>query len=129
MVESVPILIVDEDQAMLAMLQRFLIRQGIGVHATTRVEEARTLIVQHTFRVVLTDLFWPSNKGLCLVRHIRQMAPQTRVIVMTAFPKHETRQRAVADGAHVCLDKPFHLRQLWDAVQKVLEVCCGGVRI
>lgn len=123
MVEVIPILIVDENRAMMAMLQRFLARQGIDVHTATRIVEARTLIAQHAFQVVLSDLFWPSDNGLRLVRHVRQVAPHTRVIVMTAFPEHETRQHAIAAGADVCLDKPFRLRQLWDAVQKVLGAC------
>jgi CheY-like chemotaxis protein len=127
MVESVPVLIVDENQAMLAMLQRFLLRQGLGVHTTTRVAEAKTLIAQHMFQLVLTDLFWPSDKGLCLVRHVHRMVPQTRLIVMSAFPEHETRQHAVAAGADVCLDKPFRLRQLWEVIQNVLGTCCGDM--
>lgn len=126
MVDVIPMLIVDENQEMMVMLRRFLGRQGIDVHTVTRIAEAQTLITQHAFQVVLIDLFWPSNVGLRLVRHMRQVAPRSRVIVMTAFPEHETRQQAIAAGADMCLDKPFRLRQLWDAVQKVLGACHSG---
>lgn len=126
MVEPVPVLIVDENQAMLVMLQRFLGRHGIDVHTATRVAGAKTILAQHTFQVIVTDLFWPSDKGLCLVRHVRQMAPQTRVIVMSAFPDRETSQYAVTAGAVVCLIKPFPLRQLWEEVQNVLGAGHSG---
>lgn len=120
MVEALPILIVDEDPALVVMLRRFLTRQGIDVYTAARVAEARTLLAQYTFQVVSIDLFWPANDGLRLVRHVREVAPRSRVIVMAAFPDLETRQHAIAEGADVCLDKPFRLRQLWDTVQKVV---------
>lgn len=128
MAEALPMLIVDESQEMLAMLQRFLSRQGIGVHTATRVTEAQTLLAQYTFQVVLIDLSKPFNDGLRLVRHVRRVASQTRVIVMSAFPDHETRQHAIAAGADRCLDKPFRLQQLWEAVQKVLGSVHSGAQ-
>lgn len=122
MAEALSMLIVDRDEAMNAMLRHFLGRQEVDVHTVTRVADAQALMVQHIFRLVLTDLFQPSNDGLLLVHYVREVAPHTRVVVMATFPSPDMRQRTYAAGADICLDKPFRLHQLWDVVQQLLGV-------
>lgn len=120
MAEALSMLIVDEDEAMNAMLRRFLTRQEVDAHTVTRVADAEALMLQYTFQLVLTDLFQPSNDGLRLVRYVREVMPHTRVVVMAAFLSPDMRQHAYAAGADICLDKPFRLQQLWDVVEQIL---------
>src|SRR5262249_45478513 len=104
-----------------AMLQRFLTQRQVDTQAVLSAAEARALLAQHAFRVVVTDRFGPSDEGLALLRYIRQTVPTTPVILMTAFGAPDLHQHALAEGAYACLAKPFSLQELWDIVQPALQ--------
>ena len=121
MVTPAPVLIVDGNPHMTAMLQRFLTRQHVDVQAVCSPAAAHTVLAQRPFRVVLTEAFATSGDGLALVRHIRQTVPGTRGILMAAFGAPELCHATLAAGAYACLAKPFRLQDLWDIVQPALQ--------
>jgi len=59
--------------------------------------------------VVLLDLRLPDSQDLGLLRHIRAVAPDCRVIVMTAHGTPELVEEALRGGAFRVVDKPFDL--------------------
>lgn len=118
---QVPVLIVDGNPSMTAMLQRFLTRQQVDAQAVLSPAEAQAVLAQQAFRTVLTDYFAPSGDGLILVRHLRQTVPSTRAILMAAFGAPELCHTALAEGAYACLAKPFKLQDLWAVVQPALQ--------
>jgi DNA-binding NtrC family response regulator len=120
MVEALPLLIVERDQHMQEMLQRFLTHQKIDVRVAPNIVEARAVLAQQTFYVVLTELFRPHNDGLHLLHHIRDTAPQTRVVIMAAFMSQETQQCIIHAGAYAVLNKPFPLHRLHVLLQQAL---------
>jgi DNA-binding NtrC family response regulator len=106
---------------MTAMLQRFLAQYQVDTQTVWSVAEARVLLTQHAFRVVVTDRFGPSDEGLALLRDVRQAAPDTRVILMTAFSAPAFHHQARAVGAYACLAKPFRLHAFWEVIQHALQ--------
>jgi two-component system response regulator PilR (NtrC family) len=118
---ATPVLIVDGNPHMTAMLQRYLTRQQVDTQAALSPAEARALLAQQAFGVVLTDAFLPSGAGLHLLRYIHQTLPGTRGILMTALSTPALCRQALAEGAYACLTKPFKLQELWDVVQPALQ--------
>jgi CheY-like chemotaxis protein len=86
MEEGLPLLIVEPHPEMRTLLQHFFARQQVTAQVVPSVTTAVASLAQRPVQVVLTDLFLPDNEGIVLVRHVRNVAPQTRVIVMGAFP-------------------------------------------
>jgi two-component system response regulator PilR (NtrC family) len=121
MATPAPVLIVDGNPQMTALLQRYLARQQVDTQAVSGLAEAQAMLAQQAFGVVLTDAFLPSGDGLALLRYIRQTVPGTRGILMTAFRAPALCQQALAEGAFACLAKPFRLQELWDMVQSALQ--------
>ena len=121
MATPAPVLIVDGNPQMTALLQRYLARQQVDTQAVSSRADAQAVLVQQPFGVVLTDAFLPSEDGLVLLRYIRQTVPGTRGILMTAFRAPALCQQALAAGAYACLAKPFRLQELWDIVQPALQ--------
>jgi len=121
MTTPAPVLIVDGNPHMTAMLQRFLTQHQVDTRTVLSPAEARALLVQHAFRVVVTDHFGPSDEGLALLRYIRQTVPTTPVVLMTTFGAPDLHQHALTEGAYACLAKPFRLQELWDIMQPVLQ--------
>jgi two-component system response regulator PilR (NtrC family) len=116
-----PVLIVDGNPQMTALLQRYLARQQVDTQAVSSPAEAQAVLAQQAFGVVLTDAFLPSGDGLALLRSLRQTTPGTRGILITAFRAPALCQQALAEGAYACLAKPFRLQELWDIVQPALQ--------
>ena len=121
MATPAPVLIVDGNLQMTALLQRYLARQQVDTQAVSGLAEAQAMLAQQDFGVVLTDAFLPSGDGLALLRYIRQAVPGTRGILMTVFRAPALCQQALAEGAYACLAKPFRLQELWDMVQPALQ--------
>ena len=121
MATPAPVLIVDGNPSMTAMLQRFLSRQQVDARMVLSPAEAQAVLTQRPFRVVLTDYFAPSGDGLALLRYIRQTVPGTQGILMAAFSAPEIYRAALAEGAYACLAKPFRLHDLWGIVQPALQ--------
>ena len=121
MEENLPLLIVEPHLEMRTLLQHFFARQQVTAQAVPSVTTAMASLAQRPVQVVLTDLFLPDNEGLSLVRHVRNVAPQTRVIVMGAFTAPAIQQQALVDGASAFLAKPFSLARLEAVVQHALQ--------
>jgi len=115
------LLIVESNRHMRALLQRFLTRQQVLVHTATNPEEARHLLMQQYYPVVLTDIFLPHGTGRELLRYVRQTTPRTRVVMMTAFGSPELHQRLQEEGAFACIHKPFSLWRLWELLQQAFK--------
>jgi DNA-binding NtrC family response regulator len=106
---------------MRTLLEHFFTRQQVAAQAVPSVVAARAFLAQCPVQVVLTDLFLPHNEGIALVQHVRNVAPETRVIVMGPFTAPATQQQAIAAGASAFLEKPFSLARLGTVVQHALQ--------
>jgi len=103
MATQAPVLIVDGNPQMTAMLQRYLARQRVDTQVASSLADAQAVLAQQVFGVVLTDAFLPSGDGLDLLRYIRQTVPGARGILMTAFCTSALCQQALAAGAYACI--------------------------
>ena len=121
MEEDLPLLIVEPHLEMRTLLQHFFARQQVTAQAVPSVTTAMASLAQRPVQVVLTDLFLPNNEGLSLVQHVRNVAPQTRVIVMGAFTAPAIQQQAIVAGASAFLAKPFSLARLEAVVRHALQ--------
>ena len=101
------ILVVDDNSRMVALIKRWLGRAGYDVTGVTTVSEAFEVMTAHPLEWVQTDLMMPTGDGMDVLAYARNHQPQVKVIIMTAFGSEATRQRAVAQGAHAFLSKPF----------------------
>ncbi|HEU4410744.1 MAG TPA: response regulator [Polyangiaceae bacterium] len=75
--------------------------------------------------VIVSDLRMPTFNGLDIVAALRDAGVQTPVVLMTAFPSDETRERARELGA-VLFDKPFELDDLRACVTRLLQAKGGA---
>ncbi len=64
------------------------------------------------FEVVVSDVRLPHADGFAVFRHVRQVSPSTRVILMTSFGDVRAAVGALKEGAHDYLTKPFDVDEL-----------------
>jgi len=115
------ILVVDDDALMREYVQETLQRAGYEVTAATGGHEALQALAQKGFDVLVTDLRMTPMDGLALLEKVRQQAPETRCVVMTAYGTIETAVAALKNGAEDYILKPFSPDALELAVARTLE--------
>jgi two-component system response regulator PilR (NtrC family) len=115
------VLVVDDERGMRDFLEIFFRREGMPVATAASVPEARALLEADDFDLVMTDVQMPGESGLGLLRFVKESAPETIVIVITAFATTETAIEAMKQGAYDYLTKPFKIDELRLVVGKALE--------
>ncbi len=110
------ILVVDDENTLRHFLQLNLQEQGYQVTAAADGQSALHLIDRQHFDVALVDLRLTDMDGLEIVRHLRQVAPQTSVIILTAYATLDSAIEALRHGAHDYLTKPFNTADLLTSV-------------
>jgi DNA-binding NtrC family response regulator len=75
----------------------------------------------HRVHVVLTDLMMPGTSGVELLRALKQVSPDTEVVVMTAYGTVETAVQAMRDGAYDFVEKPLKRMAIVKSVRKAAE--------
>jgi DNA-binding NtrC family response regulator len=101
------ILVVEDQESALESLVELLREEGFEVHAAADGRAGIELVDQYDLDVVLTDLAMPHADGVAVLRHIREISPQTLVILMTAHATVDTAIEAIRLGAQDYLLKPL----------------------
>jgi DNA-binding response OmpR family regulator len=115
-----PILIVDDEPALLAALETALTRDGHRVRTTSDPEQALQLLDLEHPHLVLLDIKLPGTNGLDLLRRMREGRPQVAVIVVSGDVDDRTHQAALDAGARDCLQKPVSLQTLKERVARAV---------
>jgi CheY-like chemotaxis protein len=83
-------------------------------------EEALSLVLRKRPDIVVADLLMPRLNGIELTRRIKQELPDTRIILMTAYPGEANRRLAFVGGADGFLDKTALVTDLLPAIRDII---------
>ena len=114
-----PILIVDDEPAIAALISRVLTAAGYTCQAVTSSEKAADLIQQNRYDLVLLDVMMPKIDGYDLLEYIRPTG--TPSIFVTAKDAVSERVRGLHSGADDYIVKPFAPAELTARVEAVLR--------
>ena len=115
------ILVVDDERSMQEFLEIFFRSEGFDAVTASDVESALLHLESDEFDVVITDIQMPGGSGLELLTAAQRIAPETVVIMMTAFASTETAIAAMKQGAYDYITKPFKVDEIRIVVEKALE--------
>lgn len=114
------ILIVDDEPAIGWSLRAVLGDEGHDVEVAASVEAALETCSRFAPDALLLDVRLPGRDGLTALPELKTLAPEARVVVMTAFGDLETAVRAMKAGAFDYLVKPFDLDRVAQVVTRAL---------
>ena len=114
------ILVVDDDQRLRDLLNRYLAEQGFGVHAVANGGAMERVMGKENVDMIILDLMLPEISGLDVCRTIRGRS-QVPIIMLTAKGDEADRIAGLDIGADDYLPKPFNPRELVARIKAVLR--------
>lgn len=114
------LLIVDDDERIRGLLQKFLMRNGFLVTAARDAAHARRILSGLDFDMVVLDVMMPGEDGVSLTRTIRETS-STPIMLLTAKGETEDRIEGLEAGADDYLSKPFEPKELLLRINAILR--------
>lgn len=118
---SQTILLVDDDAAVRQLLRTILQQAGYRVSEAHDGNEALRHPDLDGAALVITDLMMPEKDGLDVIRKVRQLYPDKKLIAVSGFYGAELLDAARHMGANVVLPKPVGQNELLQAVRDLLD--------
>ena len=122
MAKSLKLLIIDDNQELLAALYQFLSEKEYDVVSASDGLDGLKLLEaeEQRFDLVITDIVMPNISGLAIISIVKKKFPGTPVIAITGWGEHPE-MLALEAQADLVLEKPFELDELDDAIKELLS--------
>src|SRR6202047_4137813 len=115
------VLLVDDDDAVRAMMKATLGRKGFGLVAVSSVTEALRHITTESFDVLITDLHMPNpSDGFAVVTAMRHSQPDALTLLVSGYPDVKSAMEAILLAADDIIVKPFEAGKLAEMVHEKL---------
>ncbi len=114
------LLIVDDDERIRGLLQKFLIRNGFLVSVARDAAQARRVLAGLEFDLIVLDVMMPGEDGVSLTRDLRKRMA-TPILLLTARGEAANRIEGFEAGADDYLTKPFEPKELLLRINAILR--------
>lgn len=115
---SIRILVVDDEEKLGRFICMLLGQMGYHASLCLRVDEAKRLLGQAHWHLVITDIVLPGENGFDLIQWIKQRYAELPVIAMTAHSTEAVNHRMQKAGFVAILHKPFTVEHFQRVVQQ-----------
>jgi two-component system, NtrC family, response regulator AtoC len=115
------VLVVDDEAFLLNGLGKALQTDSTDVMTVETGNSALQEIAASPYQLCFLDLFLPDVNGVDVLKKIKEMSPQTKVIVMTAGVVTRSMQESIEKDAYMFITKPFDLLQVKMLARRILE--------
>jgi two-component system phosphate regulon response regulator OmpR len=114
------LLIIDDDERIRGLLQKYLMKNGFLVSAARDAAHARRLLSGLEFDLIVMDVMMPGEDGISLTKSLRQDIA-TPILLLTARGETEHRIAGLEAGADDYLTKPFEPKELLLRINAILR--------
>jgi PAS domain S-box-containing protein len=117
------VMYVDDDEALVFLVQRLLRRRGYQVTAFTDPREAEAALRAdpQAYDLLVTDYNMPGYSGIDLVRTTRSIRADLPVALASGYVTPEIEQTALAEGARALIHKPNDVEEMCATVQRLIH--------
>jgi DNA-binding NtrC family response regulator len=113
------ILILDDDKRISEELAEYLRHHHYQVYQAGKAADAREILHQELIDLILLDHNLPEVNGLRFLQEIHQTQPKVNVIMISSSGNLRLQTASKAMGAACFLQKPIHLSQIQEAINKL----------
>jgi len=119
--EQPKVLVVDDEESVVVTIKAILQLDGYDVATTTSCTQARAMVRDVEYDLVLTDLRLEDGDGLDVLKAVRESHPETVTIMLTGYASLESAIQALRAGAYDYLVKPSEVEELRATVARGVE--------
>ncbi len=119
--KSAKILVVDDETSMRNLFSIMLTKEGYEVDTAEDGAAAMSLLDSKIYDLVVTDIMMPKMKGTELLKKVKEVHPETVVIMITAYASTESAVEAMKEGAYDYITKPFSVEEIKVIIRNALE--------
>ena len=112
------VLVIDDNLTICLMLKSWLAKKGFNVEIATNVEQAKQMIKEHPFDLVLSDIRMPESDGFALLSWVKKYDSDMLVIMMTGFADIESAVESMKSGASDYIAKPIEPELLFRKIDE-----------
>ncbi|MEE8620587.1 MAG: sigma-54 dependent transcriptional regulator [Syntrophobacteria bacterium] len=121
MKEDARVLVVDDEPMVCLALTNWLEEENYFAQAVEDGPQAIGAVREENWDIVLLDLRMPGMDGMEVLKQVKEIAPQTVVIMMTAYASIPGAVQAMQEGAYDYIVKPLDVDQLTLMLQRIVE--------
>ena len=115
------LLVVDDDEAFRGLLDDLFRTRGYAVHGAESGKAALALLREMTFDLLIVDLRMPVMDGIELIRQAKDLHPDVRILVLTAYGDKRSAVEALRLNVTDYLEKPVESEVLVSTVERALK--------
>lgn len=115
------ILVIDDDDRIRDLLQKYLVKNGFLVSVASNAKDAYRAMEKYIFDLMIVDYMMSEESGIEFLINIRKNENNTPAIMLTALGEIENRIEGLSAGADDYLPKPFEPRELILRINNILK--------
>jgi len=115
------ILIIDDDQDICTLLEKFLSKKGYEAHTATSGKDAVNWLKKNSTDLVICDFKLPDYSGVEILQKIKIINPKTQVIIITGYSDVRVAVDALKKGAFDYVTKPLYPDEILLTIQNALN--------
>jgi two-component system phosphate regulon response regulator OmpR len=119
------ILVIDDDTRLRNLLSRFLDENGFETASAKDTLQARELLKESSFDLLIIDVMMPNENGIEFTSFIRQIS-KVPIIILTARGEFEDRIKGLESGADDYMPKPFEPKELLLRINNIFKRVLEG---
>jgi len=113
------ILVIDDEEDLLVVFKKYLVRQEMKVSTARDGSAALALCRERRYDIILMDYIMPGISGLRLVQRLRKVAPESRIVVITGKRIPEDSEQDLESHVVGILRKPLDLKRLGETLNRI----------
>jgi two-component system response regulator PilR (NtrC family) len=119
--EKNSILVVDDEKSMREFLDILLGQEGYFVTLAENGEVACNILDKNRFDLVITDIRMKDVDGIGVLKKVKSVSPDTKVVLISAFATAQTAVDAMKEGAYDYIPKPFKVEEFKRIVSEAIQ--------
>ncbi|MGQ9638698.1 MAG: sigma-54-dependent transcriptional regulator, partial [Thermodesulfobacteriota bacterium] len=116
------IMIIEDEPLMRITIQDSLEAEGYDVSIAETGQKGLSIFRKNMSDILITDLKLPDTDGLQILNEVKQMNPETQVIMITAYGSIDSAVTAMKEGASDYLTKPFSMDELLLIIKRLIRI-------
>jgi DNA-binding NtrC family response regulator len=116
------VLIVDDDRDIVTIVSTILSGRGWDIKAAYNGREALEAVTSCKPDIILLDIMMPEMNGIEVLKRIKKIDAEARIIMITAFGDVESYLDSMELGAYEYINKPFETDELLEMIDRVAAI-------